>query len=322
MTARDVTVFESADVRCWHSADDALLVAFKQPRPSISAAVLDGTLRALDYAQARGQMLLIGAGQQHFAFGADLNDAFAAAASGAPDVLDRALAHYQQTMLALRHTNIPTIAITHGVAISGGCEMLMHCTRVVAAPRSPIGLVETSVGVLPGGGGVKEMARRAAMRAAGGDLGPDIVRAFELLAEARIVRAKDAGAVDLLTAQDVVSDEADLLAVARSVGVALVRDGFRPPPRNPSIRVAGADVLEQLLASQRDATDAGRLTAHQARINSHLAQVLCGGPRAAQDVTEKTLLTLEREHFVALAQTPETQARLAHLQSTGTVLRN
>jgi 3-hydroxyacyl-CoA dehydrogenase len=225
-------------------------------------------------------------------------------------------------MLALRHATIPTIAITRGVAISGGCEVLMHCARVVAAPQSPIGLVETSVGVLPGGGGVKEMARRAALDAAGGDLEPAIDRAFAVLAEARIVRAKDARAVNLLTAQDVVSADADLLEVAKSAGRALLRDGYQPPARNPSIRVAGADVLEPLLASQRDAAQAGRITAHQARVNSHLAHVLCGGTDAARKVSEETLLSLERSHFVTLAQTPETQARLAHLRTTGTVLRN
>src|SRR4029434_7572481 len=99
-------------------------------------------------------------------------------------------------MLALRDARVPTIAVPTGVAISGACEVLMHCTRVVAAPKSPIGLVETAIGVLPGGGGVKEMARRAATRANGGNLTPALERTFETLATARIVYARDAIPLD------------------------------------------------------------------------------------------------------------------------------
>jgi 3-hydroxyacyl-CoA dehydrogenase len=306
-------------VRCWHESSDALIVTLIAARPTISPAVLDGFERAIALAESDFQMLVIES-QQNFAYGADLDAAFDAVAAGRPDVLDRALDRYQRTMLALRHAAIPTIAVTRGVAISGGCEVLMHCTRVVAAPTSPIGLVETSVGVLPGGGGVKEMARRAMLSTDGGDLYPALERAFKVLAAAQIVRARDAKALNLLTENDVV-DDGDLLAIAKELGRSLQRDGYRPPPRNPTIRVGGADALERLLESGRGDGGSG-LTAHQLRINAHVAEVLCGGGGPARDVSEQTLLDLERSHFIALAQTHETQARLEHLRATGTVLRN
>lgn len=296
-----------------------MIVTLTATRPTITSAVLDGFERALTLATADFQMLVI-EGQQDFAFGADLNDAFAAVAAGQPDVLDRALARYQRTMLALRHAAIPTIAVTRGVAISGGCEVLMHCTRVVAAPTSPIGLVETSVGVLPGGGGVKEMVRRAMNSADDSDPYPGLESAFKMLAAAQIVRARNAKALNLLSENDVVVD-GDLLAIAKDLGRSLQRDGYRPPPHNPTIRVGGEDALERLLESQRAEGGSG-LTAHQLRINTHLAEVLCGGRGPARDVNERTLLDLERSHFLVLAQTNETQARLAHLRETGTVLRN
>ncbi len=294
-----------------------MVVTLIAPRPTISAAVLDAFERALALAASNFQMLVI-EGAKDFAFGADLDDAFNAVAAGRPDVLDHALARYQRTMLALRHAAIPTIAVTRGVAISGGCEVLMHCTRVVAAPTAPIGLVETSVGVLPGGGGVKEMARRAMLNADGGDLYQPLQRAFDVLAAAQIVRARDAKPLNLLSADDVLGD-GDLLATAKELGRALQRNGYRPPPKDPTIRVGGDDVLERLLESQRQANE---LTAHQLRINAHVAEVLCGGRGPARHVTEQTLLDLERSHFLVLAQTNETQARLTHLRSTGTVLRN
>jgi len=320
MALRTVTAFESADVRCWHDGDGALCVTITAERPSITPDVLAAFERALTIAEADFEMLLIGAGQRDFAYGADLSDAFGAAAAGNPGALDRALDHYQQTMLALRHARIPTIAVTQGVAISGGCEVLMHCARVVAAPKSPIGLVESSIGVLPGGGGVKEMARRAALRAT--DPAAAIERAFDVLAAARIVYARDAAAVDLLTGSDVISDAKDLVAVAKDVGRALLHAGYRPPPRDPTIRIGGAASLVGLRGKLREAAASGTLTAHQLRVNDHLAQVLCGGDRPAGTVTEAALLDLERSHFVTLAQTPQTQARIAHLAATGTVLRN
>jgi 3-hydroxyacyl-CoA dehydrogenase len=321
MTLR-TTTFESADVHCWHTGDGALCVTMTAERPSITADVLVGFERALALAESEFQMLIIGAEQKDFGYGADLGDSVTAAAAGNVSPLDRVLDHYQQTMLALRHARVPTIAVTRGVAISGACEVLMHCARVVAAPKSPIGLVETSIGVLPGGGGVKEMAWRAAARANRGNLTPALERAFDVLAAARIVYARGAAAVDLLTAQDVVSDAADLVAVAKDVGQSLQRAGYRPPPRHPTIRIAGADGLAHLRTRQQDAMNTGALTAHQLRVNDHLAQVLCGGEVPCREVTEATLLDLERHHFVTLAQMPDTQARLAHLRATGTVLRN
>ena len=312
--------FESAEVRCWHEGSDALIVTLTATRPTISSAVLDGFERAIALAQSDFQMLVI-EGQRDFAYGADLNDAFAAAATGQLDVLDRALDRYQRTMLALRHAAIPTIAVTRGVAISGGCEVLMHCTRVVAAPTSPIGLVETSVGVLPGGGGVKEMARRAMLSAAGGDLYPGTRTRLQ---GARVLRKSSAHGTrrrgTCCRTDDVVVD-GDLLAAAKELGRSLQRDGYRPPPHNPTIRVGGDDALERLLESQRT-KDGSELTAHQLRINAHVAEVLCGGRGPARDVSEQTLLDLERRHFLVLVQTAETQARLAHLRETGTTLRN
>ena len=150
-------------------------------------------------------------------------------------------------MLALRHARVPTIAVSRGVAVSGGCEVLMHCTRVVAAPKSPIGLAEASIGVMPAGGGVKEMACRAALRGTD-DFMPNLERAFAVLSGARIAYARDAKQFDLLTEHDVVSDSEDLLSVATQLGHSLSKSGYSPPPRNPLIRVAGSEGCERLIA--------------------------------------------------------------------------
>jgi len=311
--------FRSTGLRCWHAGDGALVVTLEGERPTISAAVLDAYHRAIALAESRFEMLVIGEGQKDFAYGADLGDTVTAAASGDTTPLDRLLDYYQQTMLALRHARIPTIAVSRGVAVSGGCEVLMHCTRVVAAPMSPIGLAEASIGVMPAGGGVKEMGRRAATRAGGGSLLPDLERAFAVVSGARIAYARDAKNFDLLTEHDVVTDEADLLSIAKNVGRELLQNGHRPPPRDLRIRVGGSDAYEHLIALQ--AADQG-ITPHQRRVNADIARVLCGGDGATPEVPEQALLDLERRYFLRLVQTPLTQARFVHLRNTGTALRN
>jgi 3-hydroxyacyl-CoA dehydrogenase len=305
--------FETSGIRCWHDGEGALIVSLDGERPTISRAVLDAYHRAIALAESRFETLIIGEGQKDFAFGADLGDELGAAITGDTAPLDGLLHYYQQTMLALRHARVPTIAVSRGVAVSGGCEVLMHCTRVVAAPKSAIGLAEASIGVMPAGGGVKEMARRSAGRI------KDLELAFAVLSGARIAYARDAQQFDLLTEHDVVSDNDDLLTVAKQLGRALLKAGHTAPPRNPMIRVAGSDACERLIASQ--ATDE-TITPHQRRVNADIARVLCGGDGAVREVTEQHLLDLERRHFLELVQTPLTQARFSHLRNTGRALKN
>ncbi len=312
------TEFESPGIRCWHDGEGALIVSLDGERPTISRAVLDAYHRAIALAESRFEMLILGEGQKDFAYGADLGDELGAAIAGDTAPLDGLLHYYQQTMLALRHARVPTIAVSRGVAISGGCEVLMHCTRVVAAPKSPIGLGEAAIGVMPAGGGVKEMARRATLGGANSYM-QNLERAFAVVSGARIAYARDAQPFDLLTERDVVADGDDLLSVAKQLGRSILDCAHTLPPRNPMIRVAGSEVCERLIASH--ATD-DSITPHQRRVNAEIARVLCGGDGVAREAPEQHLLDLERRYFLELVQTPLTQARFAHLRNTGTALKN
>ena len=140
-----------------------------------------------------------------------------------------------------------------------------------------------------------------------------------MLSGARIAYARDAQQFDLLTEHDVVSDNDDLVTVAKQLGRALLKAGHAAPPRNPMIRVAGSEVCERLIASQ--ATD-DSITPHQRRVNADIARVLCGDDGGMREVPEQHLLDLERRHFLELVQTPLTQARFSHLRNTGTALKN
>jgi 3-hydroxyacyl-CoA dehydrogenase len=280
--------------------------------------VLEAFEQAVDAAERDAETLVIASMSDDFAFGADLGDAFAATMAGQPDVLDRALARYQRVMLRLRHATVPTVAAVRGVAVSGGCEVLMHCTRVVAHASSRIGLFEPSVGVIPGGGGLKEFARRAA---AAPDPGLAIARAFKRVAASTIVAPADAQSLGFLTGLDRV-DATNPLEEAVELGLVLRAAGHTPPPPNPTFAVVGPQTEQRLCDSQRALFRDGKLGAHQLEINMRIANVLCGGDAPGTLRTEADLLALERKHFLVLAQMKPTQDRLMHMRDTGMPLAN
>ena len=311
-------VFATADTRCQRRDNGALVLTLEQPRPSITSDVLDAFERAVGIAEQDAAALVIASAGDTFAFGADLGDAFAATIAGQPDVLDRALDRYQRVMLRLRHAKVPTVAAVRGVAVSGGCEVLMHCTRVVAHAGSHIGLFEPSVGVIPGGGGLKEFARRAADAQ---DPGLAVARAFKRVAASTIAAAADAQRLGFLTELDRV-DSTNPLEEAVEVGLALRAAGHTPPPPNPTFAVVGRHTEERLCESQRALHRDGAIGAHQLEINTRIAKVLCGGDAPGATRTEADLLALERKHFLVLAQMQPTQDRLLHMRDTGRPLAN
>lgn len=311
-------VFATTDTRCRRRDDGALVLTLEQARPSITSDVLGAFERAVDAAQHDAAPLVIASTAEDFAFGADLGDAFAATMAGQPDVLDRALDRYQRVMLRLRHATVPTVAAVRGVAVSGGCEVLMHCTRVVAHASSRIGLFEPSVGVVPGGGGLKEFARRAADAR---DPGLAIARAFKRVATSTIVAAADAQRLGFLTELDRV-DATNPLEEAVELGLAMSCAGHTPPAPNPMFAVVGRETEQRLCESQRALFRDGKIGAHQLEINMRIANVLCGGDAPGAMRTEADLLALERMHFLVLAQMKPTQDRLLHMRDTGMPLAN
>jgi 3-hydroxyacyl-CoA dehydrogenase len=309
--------FETADTRAAFD-HGALVLTLQRERPSITSDVLDALERGVAEAERAGAPFVVASQREHFAFGATLDDAFDAAADGAPEVLDRALDRYQSVMLALRHARVPTVAAVRGVAISGGCEVLMHCTRVVAHRAVSIGLMEGAVGVVPGGGGLKELAFRAA---ASGERDAHVAAAVETVGTATVGRGgANARRLGFLTEADVI-DAPDPVADAITLGLSLIATHV-PPSRNPRCRVAGPAFRNRLVDMQRARHVAGELTTHQLDINGRIADVLCGGDAPGEERSEQELLALERRHFLVLAANPLTQKRLEHLRATGTLLRN
>jgi 3-hydroxyacyl-CoA dehydrogenase len=311
------SIFATADTRC-RPQGDALILSLEQPRPTITADVLAAVERAIDAAERDHTTLVICSATDNFAFGATLAAEFEAALDGRPDVLDAALMNYQRVMLRLRYAAVPTVAAVRGTAISGGCELLMHCTAVAAHASSRIGLMEPLVGIVPGGGGLKEFALRASRA-------PDperyIINAFEALTAFTRATPQEALRYGYLTPQDHL-DAIDPLAAAIELGRRLHAAGHKLPPANPSFRCVGSKTLAALRAAQAALLDGGKLTAHQFEVNIRMAQILCGGDTADPVCTEAQLFALERQYLIELLLTPLTQARLDHLRRTGKPLAN
>ena len=311
-------VFTTADTRCWQSGA-ALILSLVHERPRITRDVLDALERAILTAEHGFATLVVAASNEHFGFGANLDQCFAAAATGNVAPLDAALDHYQRIMLRARQATVPVIAAVRGVAVSGACELLMHVTRVVAHSKSYIGLAEASMGVVPGGGGLKELALRAGQSE---DPAALLERSFATVCAAKIARsAMEAQTLGFLTCLDHV-DAKEPLAEAIELGLALHAAGHVPPAVPPAFRGAGHELLNELRATQTRLRTEGALTSHQCEVNLHIAEILCGAGPAGVMRTEAELLALERQHFLALAVMPPTQARIAHFLSTGTVLKN
>lgn len=309
-------VFSSPDTRC-RLRSGVTVLSLEMRRPRISADVLQAFERAVDEAEQRSSALVITSSSEHFAFGADLDDALAAASQGRTELLDDALRNYQRVMLRLRHATVPVVAAIRGTAVSGGCEVLMHCARVVAHPDSTIGLREARAGVVPAGGGLKEFARRAAQSA---DPAQVISMAHDTIATATCSKsAADAQHLGFLMPLDLV--DANPLELALVVAREM-RATYFAPPMNPSFRVAGRAVFEKLRALQEEKLDRGEIMAHQLEVNTRIGAILCGSDSPGDVRTETELFELERRHFIALAQSPLTQARIAHLRSTGKPLFN
>ncbi len=320
------TVFENDGLRLWHDGDGIAVASFKTKLHTVNDHVLNGLQEAIGIAERDFKGMVIWQPKEPFSAGADLAGALGLLQAGDAAGFEAMVANFQATSQRIKYALVPVVAAVRGLALGGGCEFQMHSARTVAGLESYIGLVEAGVGLLPAGGGLKELAVRASIAAGpGGDVFAQLKPAFEAVAMAKVatsaVEAKEHG---LLRDSDVVAFNAfELLHIAKQQALALAESGYRPPLPARQVQVAG-DVgiatFKMLLVNMLE----GRfISPHDYEIATRIATVLCGGEvdRGAL-VDEDWLLRLEREHFVALAQMPKTQARIAHMLKTGKPLRN
>jgi 3-hydroxyacyl-CoA dehydrogenase len=356
------TVFETDDIRMWHSGDGIAIMSFKSKMHAISNDVLDGMLRGIAEAEAHFKALIIWQTEAPFSAGAHLlqlmqgvqesaavpaglldkfkgaanrvkytiagggglGEIVNAAAGNVPRVED-VVAKFQQVSQRLRYAQVPTIAAVYGLALGGGCEFSIHCTRIVAALETYIGLVEVGVGVLPAGGGCKEMAMRSANEARGGDIFPYLKRYFQQIAMGEVAKSAEmAREMGYLKQSDrIVLNQYELLHVAKEEARALTATAYRPPLQPRQIPVAGRPGIATLKAAMVNMLEGGFISDHDYDIGCRIAETMCGGDvEAGSMVDEQWLLDLERKNFMELLATDKTRARVEYMLKNGKPLRN
>ncbi|MFZ0412020.1 MAG: 3-hydroxyacyl-CoA dehydrogenase NAD-binding domain-containing protein, partial [Candidatus Acidiferrales bacterium] len=263
----------------------------------------------------------------NFSVGANLMLILISAQEGEWDDIHLAVRQFQRVNMALKYAPRPVVAAPQGMALGGGCEISLHAARIHAAAEAYMGLVETGVGLIPGGGGSKEMLIRAGEHAAGGedlDLFHALKPVFENVAMAKVsTSAEEARTLGYLRPSDLISMNRDRgVADAKETALAMVRAGYHAPAP-ADIRVPGEEFLAAAKLAIHMLLRGEYATEYDGVVARKLAWVLAGGNLTApQGVSEEYLLDLEREAFVSLCGERKTQERIAHTLKTGKPLRN
>jgi 3-hydroxyacyl-CoA dehydrogenase len=335
------TRFETDAVRAWvddrAGEDDVLIVSFKTKLNTIGPSVIDGIEQAIDLAEKEYKgvviwqptSLTLGTPGGPFSAGANLEEAMPAFMMGGAKGIEPFVKKFQQGMLRVKYANVPVVAAVSGIALGGGCELVLQSAKRVAHVESYLGLVEVGVGLVPAGGGLKEAALRAAEAAsavgATSDLLKFVQKSFENAAMAKVSgSALEARAMGYLKPSDtIVFNVFELLDTAKKEARALAASGYRPPLRVTQVPVAGRSAISTIKASLVNMRDGRFISEHDYLIASRIAEAVCGGDvEAGSLVDEEWLLTLERRAFVELLGTQKTQERIMGMLQTGKPVRN
>jgi 3-hydroxyacyl-CoA dehydrogenase len=322
---KGTTVFETDSARAWHQGDGVLIYTFKSKANTIGSGVIDGLHKAIGIAEAEYDAMVIWQDKDNFSVGADLSEAVPAVMQGLRDEVEGGIAKFQATSMRIKYAAVPVVVAVRGMCLGGGCEFQMHSARTVAAHESYIGLVEAGVGLLPGGGGLKELALRSAQNAIDGDVFSQIKSIFTTPAMATVATsALEAKELKLLRPNDViVMNSYELLFVAKNEAKAMAASGYRAPVPPRAIPVSGDVGIATIKAQLTNLFEGGMASAHDVEVATRIAAVLCGGyVERGSTVDEEWLLNLERKNFTDLVFMEKTQARIAHTLQTGKPLRN
>jgi 3-hydroxyacyl-CoA dehydrogenase len=307
------------------AGDGVLQIEFHSKMNAIGGDTMQVIEWGVRTASEQFEAVVIANDAANFSAGANLLLLLLEAQEGNWDEVDLMVRTFQRATMALRYADVPVVVAPAGLALGGGCEIVLHGARVQAAAESYIGLVEVGVGLIPAGGGTKEMLARAMDDVPdNADPLPPAQRVFETIGFAKVsTSGPDARRLGYLRDGDgVTMNRERLFADAKAEALRLAR-GYAPPQPRRAIRVGGEGVLAALKLGVHLAWRAGRISDHDATIGRKLAWILAGGSVARDGVvSEQQLLDLEREAFLSLCGEAKTLARIAHTLKTGKPLRN
>ena len=320
-------VFENSGIIVEDLGDGILNVEFQSKMNTIGGDVLGGINKAIDLAEKDFEGLVISNEGANFSVGANIGLIFMMAVEQEYDELNMAVKYFQDTSMRLRYSSIPTIVAPHNMTLGGGCEFSMHADKVVAVAETYIGLVEFGVGVIPGGGGSKEMAMRASDSFRKDDVELNILQEYFLTIGMAKVATSAYEAFDtgiLQKGKDLVVVNKDRqLATAKAYARLMADNGYTQPALRKDVKVLGKQALGMFLVGTDSMEAANYISEHDKKMANKLAYVMAGGDLSEPSyVSEQYLLDLEREAFLSLCTERKTMERLQHMLKTGKPLRN
>lgn len=321
-------VWKNSGVTLHDIGDGVLCLEFQTKMNSLGSEVIQGINQSIQIAEEQGwKGLVIGNDGENFSAGANLGMILMTAAEQEFDELNFMIKAFQDTMMRVRYSSIPVVTAPHGLALGGGCEMSLHADKVQAAAETYTGLVEFGVGLVPAGGGTKEMIKRVAeLTSTDGDvIINELRKAFVNIATAEVATsAHQAMNMNYLRKgiDEITINNQRLIANAKQDVINLYNTGYTKPSK-AKIMVQGQSALGTLLVGTHGFRLGNYASEHDMLIANKIANIMCGGDLSTpQEVTEQYLLDLEREAFLSLCGTRKTLERIQHMLQKGKPLRN
>lgn len=319
------TIYENEGVRLWTLDDEVSILSFKSKMHAVGGEVLDGVLESVKVAEKNYKGMVVWQTEPPFSVGANLVQVVQAIEANNFEIIDSMIRKFQQASMALKYSLVPTVAALQGMALGGGCEFVMHCSKTVAALESYMGLVEVGVGLLPAGGGCKEFVLRAALEAKGGNIFPFLQRYFENVAMGKVSKsAQDAKELGYLKQSDtIVFNPYELLYVSINEVKSMYESAYRPQLKSRDILVTGKGGAATLKAGLINMLEGNFISPHDYEIGKRVAGIFGGGDiEQGCVVSEDWLLELEHRYFMELVKMPKTQERIGFMLKNGKPLRN
>ncbi len=318
-------VLANSDATLWDIGDKVLLLEFHSKMNTMGPQSLDMILKSVEKANNGYAGLVIGNQGANFCAGANIAMILIDAANGEFDNIDGAIRQFQSASMAIKYSAVPVVVTPHNLALGGGCEFVLHSPRPVLSPETYMGLVEVGVGLLPAGGGSKELTLRAMDKNRGGIPLLHLSKAFELIATAKVsTSAKEAFEMGYLDSRaEIAVNETTRLDQAKAEVLAMSRAGYRPPAPATHVEVLGTEALGAFETAIYLMREAGYASEHDAFISRAVARIMAGGHVTPGTVVDENyLLELEREEFLRLIGTKKSQERIEHMLKKGKPLRN
>ncbi len=322
----DKVVWKNAESKITDLGDGIINFAWHSKSYTLGSSVIEGMNKAIDLAEKEYKGLVIGHQGADFSLGANLGMVFMFAIEQEYDEIDFMVRQFQNSVMRIRYSSVPVVVCPQGRTLGGGCEMTLHADIAQATAEAYIGLVEVGVGLIPGGGGTKELTKRVSDSFEEGDIELNALQnAFMNIATAKVaLSAEEAREMGILRNKDRISVNRDRQILdAKAAAIELYDAGYTTPVQSKNIRVQGRAGQALFMAGIHGMKMGNFISDHDQKIALKIANIMCGGDLTSpQEVSEQYLLDLEREAFVSLTGEKKTLERIQSILTGGKPLRN